>query len=151
MSGYSTVWFQSFLWNLRHIRTYYTVLACCRQTKLCGNIYSRNAFHTMVMSAYCLGWHIIIFNILDNLWPLDFTEKNKKRNMSIYTVKHERETHIVYRAGKGKGKGMFSGGGKVGGWVGDEGKGSIPTGANTSPRPLMWSCSHTEFKYVIRN
>jgi len=32
----------------------------------------------MVMSAYCVGWHIIIFNILDNLWPLDFTEKNKK-------------------------------------------------------------------------
>jgi hypothetical protein len=64
------------------------------------------------MSAYCVGWHIIIFNILDNLWPLDFTEKNKKRNISIYTVKHERETHIVYRAGNGEGKGMFSGGGK---------------------------------------
>ena len=67
------------------------------------------------MSVFCVGWHIINFTILDNMWPLDFTEKIKKRNMSIYTVKHEREKHIVYRAGKGKGKGMFSGGGKVGG------------------------------------
>lgn len=73
------------------------------------------AFHIVVMPAYCGGCHIIIFSILDNLWPLDFTEKNKKRNMSTYAVKHEREKHIVYRAGKGKGKGTFSGGGKVGG------------------------------------
>jgi hypothetical protein len=68
----------------------------------------------VVMSAYCVGLYIIICNALDVLWPLDFTEK-KKLNTSIYTVKHERETHIVYRAGKEEGKGMFSGGGKVGG------------------------------------